>query len=626
MSEDNPADQGAEESRALLHAAWAFAGTQKRSRPLQITEALSELSEWLGDARQCQNAGRKNWQSQLQDVERSLEFVITLTKGDARDELERLCGETKKARGQVRTRGGISEWTRSSLQLIVAELEHALDQPGLVGSAFDLTCKLAAASPHRAVQAVHATVDLACRRGLKTQDVISEVKRALTGNHDSSPSDCIAAARHTLIDARPRMIEIVWLHVVEARLNEPPVLEIGDAFLFVADSVFVNGELGGRGLFDRAPELVDLEDRSLLFPRERSGSSDVDEGTQPEAERDDPKAVYVRIRIPPTPEPRAYERASQQLDFLLGLASTESLAENIWISSGSHWLVGGRIRSTNRWYDPVAAWKAGGSDEVARVLAGYADRLAPHFPLTDERWKTAGLLLSWLRQASHADAATSLILCDRVLEQVAGWAGFDDPQQLVEGPIRSAWCRSEALNALDVTYIHLLNAADWSRPIPSAAEIVVDRPAPPHSAPSALPTRSRGQIVALVDQLAEEVPRGTPAALHVRRLQELFESKAKTNEFLDSCMETFDRRNAHLRRTRNALLHGGPIVTSSVDHVSGFALTLANFALGGALEVMLDGRDLTVGLIEDERVNETCLRHLRSGSSWPDALFREPMR
>ncbi len=145
----------------------------------------------------------------------------------------------------------------------------------------------------------------------------------------------------------------------------------------------------------------------------------------------------------------AFDRAREQLDFLIGFASTQSGTDGIWHIAESCWLVGTSVSSASEWHPRGPFARSPERDEVALAIALRADDLSKHLPLVEPRWRTTGLLLKWLRDASKADPATKLILCDRVVEQTAGWCGYEDPQSFVASSVRTDWILARLLKVVD---------------------------------------------------------------------------------------------------------------------------------------------------------------------------------
>ncbi len=150
---------------------------------------------------------------------------------------------------------------------------------------------------------------------------------------------------------------------------------------------------------------------------------------------------------------------------------------------------------------------------------------------------------------------------------------------------------------------------------------MISEAARPHTPPRSFPGVDRSAILEAAPSLAERVPTGTTAKLHLDRLVALLTTSGSTKTLLRENEALFDEQNARLRRTRNALLHGGPIVSTAVERGSEFAVTVANFALYEVLTLMLDGEDLVTGTAKRARERRQRADRLAAGSDWADALW-----
>jgi len=68
-------------------------------------------------------------------------------------------------------------------------------------------------------------------------------------------------------------------------------------------------------------------------------------------------------------------------------------------------------------------------------------------------------------------------------------------------------------------------------------------------------------------------------------------------------------------------MHGGPPVTGNIDEVAGFSTTLAYMALGSAVQLLLDDKDVIDGFLDEQQSCLRCFSQLRSGVPASEALF-----
>jgi hypothetical protein len=68
-------------------------------------------------------------------------------------------------------------------------------------------------------------------------------------------------------------------------------------------------------------------------------------------------------------------------------------------------------------------------------------------------------------------------------------------------------------------------------------------------------------------------------------------------------------------------MHGGPITVDTVNHVSEFSMSLAYLAIGPAVNLLLEDRDLVDGFVDNNAEITRCFARLREGIPMSEALF-----
>lgn len=86
-------------------------------------------------------------------------------------------------------------------------------------------------------------------------------------------------------------------------------------------------------------------------------------------------------------------------------------------------------------------------------------------------------------------------------------------------------------------------------------------------------------------------------------------------------MATFDGAEARRLRTRNLLVHGGPLSVGTINAVVGFAEGLAFHALGESIEGRLEGTDLVDHFLSRREEYAGMQRGINSGQPLDQALF-----
>jgi hypothetical protein len=88
-------------------------------------------------------------------------------------------------------------------------------------------------------------------------------------------------------------------------------------------------------------------------------------------------------------------------------------------------------------------------------------------------------------------------------------------------------------------------------------------------------------------------------------------------------MEHARKLEARRIRTRNSLIHGGPLAPRTVAVVAPFAANLASEALGASLEGRLVERDLVEHFLDRQARLASMRGRLQAGQPAADVLFSE---
>ncbi len=128
------------------------------------------------------------------------------------------------------------------------------------------------------------------------------------------------------------------------------------------------------------------------------------------------------------------------------------------------------------------------------------------------------------------------------------------------------------------------------------------------------------------DAIVEGLARAERPPVHsvlrpVRLIAPHLHAPNATRAWLESYLTEFKRQEARRRRTRNALVHGGPLAELTVEATTGFAETLAGLALGACIEGRIDGCDLVDHFLETRRDLLRVVNDVRSQKPLADSLF-----
>jgi hypothetical protein len=234
-------------------------------------------------------------------------------------------------------------------------------------------------------------------------------------------------------------------------------------------------------------------------------------------------------------------------------------------------------------------------------------------------------LLVWLRRARQAWEPGRLVLCDRIFEQVSGWAGVADRGRFVREHLRLAWALRQVRSEIVGSWYALVNAnsalsseramteEDWR-------QIVAD----PEIAFEMRDRRSRVSLQGVLRRLDFLLDRTAPASpVHERltRLQNRTRNGRATASWVDGLCADFDVLQRRALRTRNALVHGGPVADATARDILPFVETLAVDALHTAIEGELRNADLVDYFLDQRAAREQCLHRLRNNDPAHEALF-----
>jgi hypothetical protein len=319
--------------------------------------------------------------------------------------------------------------------------------------------------------------------------------------------------------------------------------------------------------------------------------------------------------MPPT---QLLADARETAEFLVAFGALASDNHDLWLLSGSYLSPALGQSMSAMVVSGERAERQRPFDVTATHLGQHADELARHLPLRTAELRMAGRLMVWLRQTGASDNPAQVVLCDRVIEQVCGWAGIAQPWRFTEASLRPEWIHSRIRTAILRSYHQLrfspLGHHDlWGVVEPNAPE-------PPHAPRNYIGPTNLRAILENIDELAK-LGEGLDQGVAIERLRERVADRDSVRAWLDELGDEFDRRNARLRRTRNALMHGGPISVGTVNHVSEFSMSLAYLAIGPAVNLLLKDRDLIDGFLDNRAELTRCFARLREGIPISKALF-----
>ena len=432
------------------------------------------------------------------------------------------------------------------------------------------------------------------------------------------------AAREAAGQPPRRGVAVVWLRFIFAKLDQP-VVQIGSAVTLYQAAWLRRALLNAQPFDELPPEALEDATELLIFCGAHSAESDLPERP----------VTYIRVAVGDGllahalavgrataealgavavlygAEPTLWRvDESRSLSFVDGKLHHESLGGPVWDSAGHRERVG------------VAR------DQTSRTLRRLADRLGSHLPVRDDNAiEAATTLLIWLRGALTAPEPLRLVLCDRVVETVCGWAGRTSPRQFVVDELIPWWAHARIRADILAAGFEAIDGNDFRRHPPGTSgrsmwEEIANHP------PLCVGEGDRRTISlpGVLTELQWVIDRTPPGSAARARLVEL-QRRAATGKraaawWTDLCSEG-KRTEARRLRVRNALMHGGPLTPATITSVSAFAENLARLALAASIEGRLLGNDLVDHFLDRGRRLSDIRARLGANEAPASILFWE---
>ncbi|MBS1891562.1 MAG: hypothetical protein JST59_09725 [Actinobacteria bacterium] len=622
-----------------------------------ILDVLDELDSWLADDHQWRNASPRNRVSLIDDLRAAsdalgphLREVLEVGSRSPVEELRR----SRAALGDGR-RPPDESLRRSLAGSVAAVRARVLADDSLKAAWSDL---LSAGGPEEGASAARTLLRLAEARG-HGEDSLADRLGAILGDNArrlaiergeipaegdlNRPAGSGIEERLSLASAAitsiPRRGEAaVWLLYAFARRISPPVLEVGPRMTLYDVGWLRSVVETGHAAYLLPPELDrDLESIGLLLPRLDPGAREEGPlpppGPRPKEDEEVPH-VAVRIDLGEVAISEAEASARSSAEALVALADLHD-AESPWVVEESFSMyVDGRHGAWSfaapAAFAPTSAQRvAMSTDATSEVIRRNAGRWGPHLPVLDAEMREATHLLIWLRRARETWAPGRLILCDRIVERVAGWAGLSGPGRLVDEHLRLPWAlgrmRAEmvdiawsAFNA--IADISDLGLEEQKRLRNAHEEIRWDHVIGFDLGVSSWRLDPQG-VARRLGWLADRVPVDSAVRERIETAQRRLAAGPAAAAWASDLMREFKMIDARARRLRNTLVHGGPAIERAAGEVLPFVESIAVDALSVSIEGRFDGRDLVDVFLDRRTRAESILGELKAGADPVEALW-----
>lgn len=603
---------------------------------LELGGVLSEFDAWLADDRQWRHGQAHHWRSLVDDLLERLSLTVALTAPPIQRTLAEHRVELKRLRKALRSGSDLSDdAVRRQLRRLSESIRDRVARPEVLVTAWKRAVGWADVDPTKAEEGMRALRDLAEMIGHSADELVSGIDRVLRDSaldvapllNRPAPDNPRAAAGET-VESRLRLVEVllarepekapgvVWLEYLHACIFSPPVLPLGPAATLYQHN-FLRSMVHLAPEDDRLP--WDVRNRDDDFLLSWLGAADPTKSVRADYELHGDPRVFLRLELPAMGPTQLLAEARETAHFLVAFGALGAENHDLWVLGDSYVVRGWRFSTSAIDLGSDRAQRQMPVDGTALQLSRHADALSRHIPLSGSQLRRAGRLLVWMRQTSSTDSPARVVLCDRAIEQVCGWAGIGRPATFTVDYLKPSWIYTQIRNRILNSYRQLRYSPFGQQS--SWTEIDVVEQPPPHSPSSFIGGTNLKAILENLDVLLQAAPSGSDAHSELERLAARLADASAAKSWMNALGTEFDIRNARLRRTRNAIMHGGPIATRTVNHVSDFAVTLAYHALGPAIDILLEDRDLIDGFLNLQESHHRCFARLASGTSPSEALF-----
>jgi hypothetical protein len=428
--------------------------------------------------------------------------------------------------------------------------------------------------------------------------------------------------RH-LAEAPEREHVIVWFRYRAAAIGYEPVLKLGDDV-----SLYSEKEL--EAALERGDDDLPEETRAdvlggLVHVIERQRSDE--EASQVRKRIEDEYSVLIRIDLGSVLVHEAVRVGRRTAEAVAAVASLFGVAPSLFqVDAFASYVADGR-----------GGWRGGPArgrgvktlgltveecmdlehpDRIVSSLASVGRVIGPHLPLCEDRLADVCTLAGWLREARRAPAPARLLLCDRVIEQVAGWAGVDSTRSFIREHLGPGWAYEQIIRELRaVAWDVHLTLMQTGTAAPSGLRRII---------PETSGVGFRVNFKAVLEELTtvlNELPAGSDGHRRAQELEHRCRNGMATNQWWERLHREFRMRNSRARRTRNAITHGGPLLEPTVEAVVDFVDDIAAVALHVALQGCADGVDLIDHFLARKANLDRSRERLRAGEPASEALF-----
>lgn len=608
-------------------------GSGPKPTDLDLPSALEELTAWIEDDGEAGSVFATHWASLLADLQWAVDQCGQRATAALLADEPGLLDELQACRSILKTVKGPPDLAlRRRIAHAAQSLTRKMNDGELLGAAFEDVIESASAKEPLAYAKLFTALCAEVGHDprwfpSRVTSILADDAYAISAERGkperrqvgeragSTPDERVSLIRRLLAEPPSRGEVVVWMRFANADLGWPPILDIGDSVKLFADQWL------------RAAIRNDLDQLEPHAPEAMSEEAEHDiklfVGDEPGEEERDVSSVFIRILVSDSTAAQALRTARRTADAISGLATLYGTPPRLWELDNSYVVRTAESGGGPSFSAPpsrelsVEDWTALRNDHTGRNLADVADKLGPHLPVADPAIFHAATLLSWLRGARASAAAPRLLLCDRVVEQVSGWAGFGSPKAFSSEVLRGAWVIARVRNT--VANAAFAAGRELGRlGHKSLAKEFGDL----GSAWGG--TVNLKRFLEVFDAVIDELGDTHHGVEQVQALAPRLRSSATSLRWLREMHQDYVRLEARRRRTRNSLIHGGPLAERTVEATVNFAEALAVHALADCIDGRLSHKDLVDHFLEQRSRRDSVERRLGAEEPLHEALFWEP--
>jgi hypothetical protein len=218
------------------------------------------------------------------------------------------------------------------------------------------------------------------------------------------------------------------------------------------------------------------------------------------------------------------------------------------------------------------------------------------------------------------------VLCDRVIERTAKHARSGSLKRFIEPYLIPLWAHARIRGDLLTLANHILSDrfaffGDDSAEGALHQEILGDAQIALQSAPDGRLTVQPSGLIERLDWIGERVAPDGDARAAIERLAPKLASGQATAKWLNELCSVADQHERRRSRTRNALMHGGPVAESTVEQTLPFTERMANLAASALVEASLDGVPFADAVTDQTERFGRAKAELNAGVAPATALF-----